>query len=403
MSESAVSTGLVGGHGVVRHAGSERQRVGARGDVERVQTVAVGRGAQRHGGAGSVGAGQRDRDGREARFTGVLHTVAVEVLPDEVGDRRVGEQSGIDGVERRTRPHGDRGGETGRVDVRIGGVGRGGDLLGREGGCDRGGDLHGVGARRDRERVRATGRRGGRRRHRIAGVVGPGQFDGDTIEPGLTGVLHTVGVEVVPDPIADGGREHDAGVEVVDHGARHDGDGARAAGRVDVGVGGGHAHTGERERSRGGGRDLHLVVTGLETGEGVVAAAVGRGGRDRRAAAVEQVDRDAADPGLTDVLHPIGIEVVPDTVADRAAEPHQRVEVGRITGGERDRVGRTGRVGVGVDRVAPDVLRRERRSDRRVEDDRVRAWHQPGERVVAAAVGRGGGDRRADVVEEATR
>ena len=53
----------------------------------------------------------------------------------------------------------------------------------------------------------------------------------------------------------------------------------------------------------------------------------GRGRGDDVAAAVEQLDGHAAEPGLAGILDAVAVDVVPDAVADRAGAAVAEVEV----------------------------------------------------------------------------
>src|SRR5205823_58560 len=121
-----------------------------------------------------------------------------------------------------------------------------------------------------------------------------------------------------------------------------------------------------------------------------------RGGGDRHAVAVEELDGGAVDAGLTRVLHAGAVGVEPQTVADRAGAVIAEVDVGAVgTGRERQR-GDVGR------RDAVEVEGRSQTGRQRARDDadRVVAAGQVQERVVAVAAGGRGGDDGVAGVEQ---
>src|SRR6185369_7493934 len=168
-----------------------------------------------------------------------------------------------------------------------------------------------------------------------------------------------------------------------------DGRGVGGGGAVQV-VGGGHA--GRQGRAR----HLDGVVARQEVTEGVAAVAAGRGGGDHSAGAVEELDGDAVDAGLTAVLRAVAVAVVPDTVADRGGAAVAEVDVGaHLAAGEGDGRGVGG--GGAIQVVGRGHAGRQGRAGHL---DGVVVCQEVAERVVAVAAGRGGGDCGAGAVEE---
>ena len=97
-----------------------------------------------------------------------------------------------------------------------------------------------------------------------------------------------------------------------------------------------------------------------EAGEEVEAAGVcGGGGDGWRAGGTEQVDGDIIDAGFAGILDAVGVEVIPDEVAEGSERVEARVDgVIVLSGGEGVGSGDAGGgIGVRVDGVIrPDVL-----------------------------------------------
>src|SRR5206468_3954239 len=130
---------------------------------------------------------------------------------------------------------------------------------------------------------------------------------------------------------------------------------------VDVGAGGaggegegGHVGSGDAvevvgRREPRGRRHPHGVVAAVQVAEGVVAVAAGGGGGHDVVGGVEQLDGDAVDAALAEVLGAVAVGVEPDAVAHRGGALVAEVDVGpalpRIQGEGRG-VGRSHAVGV---------------------------------------------------------
>src|SRR4029079_14259320 len=195
---------------------------------------------------------------------------------------------------------------------------------------------------------------------------------------GLAAVIDAVAVEVVVDVAAD------LGVpllleEVV-------GAGAAAGGQVVDGD-----RPGARVNEAAVDRVADRVVALGQTGEGVGAVGVVRGGRGRGGRAASQAHRHAGLAGLAAVIDAVAVEVVVDVAADLGVPLllKEVVGAGAAAGGQvvdRDRPG--ARVNeAAVDRVA----------------DRVVALGQTGEGVGAVGVGRGGRGRGGRAASQAHR
>ena len=118
--------------------------------------------------------------------------------------------------------------------------------------------------------------------------------------------------------------------------------------RIIVGVGGGIAGTRRGELEAGGGGEAHGVLAGIEVGEEVGAIEAGQLGVDHDAAD-EQLHGDTLDPGLAVILDAVGVQVVPDEVADGGAEVHPGVDGGVVLPAlERDGDQPGGGIGIGV-------------------------------------------------------
>nr|GEU28183.1 hypothetical protein [Tanacetum cinerariifolium] len=343
-----------------------------------------------------VGVVQLDGDAVHAFFARILHAVGVAVFPHQIADARCLDQAGIAGLVDRARSERELRDQAGSVRVGVQAVVIALVLLGEQVVVRRV-DLDRVLARADvGEQVLAAGVGDVGGNHHALVVE---QLDGDAARAAFVALLDAVAIGVVPDAVADGTGLHQAGVHVGDVLAGRHSDLAQVAAGIGIAVDGvvaAHVLRGGHVAARQ--FHGHAVSAGLHR-KLVVAVAVGGGGLDHLAGAVDQLHGHAGLAGFAAVLDAVAVLVEPHAVADggggQQAGVHRLVH---FAGGHGKAVRQAGGAGVGVDGVVARVASMGRgeghafRQRRLVELDAVGARFQVGKLVVAAGIGI---DRRA--------
>ncbi len=209
-------------------------------------------------------------------------------------------------------------------------------------------------------------------------------------------VLDAVGVEVVPDEVAEGGGLIEPCVD--GHIGIAGGQGVLggdAGGGIGVRVGGVTTHILGAEGIAAGIDEFDAVGAWGKAREEVGTAGVcGGGGEDGGSGGTEQVDGDACDAGCAIILDAVGVEVIPDEVAEggELIEPCVDGHIG-IAGGQGVLGGDAGGgIGVRVGGVTTHILGAEGIAAGIDEFDAVGAWGKAREEVGTAGVCGGGGE-----------
>ena len=415
----------VGIKGVVADVGSGEYRAVGADKLKNVITgnqigegvVAVGIGGfggqQRAGGVIDAGV-EIDGDAGSAGLAGILHAVGIGVVPyavtDRTGLRRQFDHAGVYGGVVLAGGEGVATGEA--IGARVGVEGVAADV-----GCGQYGAVGSnelddvVAGHQAGEAVVAVGIGGGAGHECAGGVIDAGvELDADPCAAGLAGILHAVGVGVVPYAVTEAGGGRGAFDHAgVDGGVVLAGGEGVAAGKavcVGVRVEGVAGDVGGGKHCAVGADELDDVVAGDDVGETVIAVGVGGfdGNQFARCTidAGKELNVDAFLAEFAGILHAIGVGVDPDAVAQRCGFDQAGVDGGVVlAGGEGVAAGQAVDVGVGVEGVVADVGGAQYGAVGGDELDDVVAGHEAGKVVVAVGVGGGAGHECAGGVIDA--
>ena len=310
-----------GQHTGVWQRGRELHGIGAGLQAnEDVGSGAIGGGSANRGAAAVQ---QRDGDSGNAGLAWILHAIAIQILEHEVTNAAL--WADIASVERVIVLASDqrdvRSDARGLVRIAVGGVVaqalRGQHVVAA---VERGGELHGIGAGLQVHKAVVAGRigRGGAN----GGAAAVEQGHDHVLNTGLTCILLTVAVAVVPDEVANGSEVRlvacVGGVHMLTCGQGYDRCAARARGRIAVSAVAGLVRIAEHQSAAKVGGEAQRVVAGLQVDEVEVACGIRGGGAHRSACIVIQGHQHALDARFASVLHAIAVEIAPDIVADAA-------------------------------------------------------------------------------------
>ncbi len=294
----------------------ELHRVGAGGQaLEDVQAVGIGGRAVDHH---AVAVLEVDRDIGDARFAGILNAVGIEIVPHKVAEAGELMEALVEGEVFTTR--GQRGGrrhEQGQHAVAVDRI-----IAALIGGADAGeagrlNELHGVRAGDEVLEDVEAGRVGRRAADDHAAAVL--EVDRDILDARFAGILNAVGIDVVPHEVAQACELVEALVEgevgfasgQVGHSRHQQRADTVAVDRVIAALVGG------ADTSKAGRLDEHdLVIAGDEVIEEIETIGIGDVGQAGVEAVFEELDGDAGDRRFVAFLNAVGIDVVPDVVAE---------------------------------------------------------------------------------------
>ena len=292
-------------------------------------------------------AGESDYHAANGSFAGVAHPVVVGIHVGVSRDDRQVDDAGIEGQIGLPRPQCGRSGKAGHF-VEIG-VSRVRTDVGRgQGKSARNIDTDFVDTGNEVSKLicaDTSGEHGdgvARSIHHCASC-GVEQVHANVGHAGLAGILNAVAVEVLPDPVSERGEAIEAGVNIgARHTTRHVHNGGRTRAYVRVGVCG-------SETISGGGQipsrpvrcgEANAVCAGGEASKEIGTTTCRRLRGDHGSRTVEQFDGDAVETGLSRVLNPVGVGVVPYPVTDAGGPVETSVHMGgghAIGHGERIR------------------------------------------------------------------
>ncbi len=261
---------------------------------------------------------QLHRHARDAGFAEVLHAIRVLVFPHEVADAGRLVEARVPRIvvfawNQRGAGHfaGDR------VGIAVGRIGNQADHRGARQVTGRSQHLDLVVAREQAaEPIQTVGIGRGAVEHVAIAIQ---QLYRHTWDAGFAEVLLAIGIRVFPHEIADAGQFVEAGVPRIVVFAAHQrraGHFARHGIRVAIGRIGGRIGDRRARQVTGGCQHLDLVVARHQARESIQAVGVGRGAIQHIAAAIQQLHRDARDAGFAEVLHAVGIRILPHEIAD---------------------------------------------------------------------------------------
>ena len=343
--------------------------------AEQVMASGIRGGAGHHGARGVV---QIDFHATHTRFACILRAVAVGVKPHAVANAGGFIQAGIEVLVVLAGGNGHQGALTRGVDVAVERI-VATRILDRAQIAWRRDDGDGIGAGIDAEIVIAGGIRDGRADH-AAGCIF--QLHRDAADARFARILHAVQVGVMPDAVAQRGRQgHDARIQAmvaVAGSEQHlrrlavDGAGVGIALLIAALVLARQGITGRQA----GLVELDAVGARLQIREQIIAIRI----RDKRAAdgvarRIEQSHFDAGHARFTRILHAVFVGIEPHAVAQLGGAVQARVQA-RIGLARRQGDGRhvTGRIDIAIlGRVATLVGRCRRVAIRRHDGDGIRA------------------------------
>ncbi len=274
---------------------------------------------------------ESDDDAGHAGLAGILETVLIEVVPDQIAGAGGLEDARIRGADVVAAGEGEStgaAGDTVGIAVRgiIAGIGRAEDKA-----CgQQEADLIGSG-QKVVEEIEAVGLGAGAANKSIGTIV---DQHGDTGDAGLAGILDAVAVDIDPDAVADRGGLEDASIEIKAILANSEGHllgfPCREVGITVGGVIAALIDQGEFKIGRGD--ELNLIGARLEVGEVIEAVVIGGSCCDLDAGVVEQTHRYTQDTGFAALLDAIMIAVIPDIIAQcgEGVETTIRAEIGFV-------------------------------------------------------------------------